>query len=172
IATPITPTRVKSELLNAMEHFRYKERCLFCDIVHQELSDNERIFLQNDHFLAIAPFACRSPFEVWILPIQHETFFEWNTEYGHLAAILKEILQKINVTLNNPNFVMVLHSGPNLSTGKLRGYWKTLERDYHWHIEITPRFRGFTSFDIGSGFHINIMSPESATSILRQKKNQ
>lgn len=170
IATPITPTRVKSELMNAREHYRYKERCLFCDIINQELSDDERVIQQNDKFVALAPFASRSPFEVWIFPIQHETFFEWNGEHTQLAAILKDILQKIHVTLNNPNYVTVLHSGPNISTGKLRGYWKTLERDFHWHIEITPRFRGLSSFDVGSGFHVNLVSPESATKILKNGK--
>jgi len=171
LATPITPNRVKTELINSMEYFRYKERCLFCDIINQELDDDERIVLQNDKFLTIAPFASRSPFTVWILPKQHETFFEWNAEHAPLASIMQDILQKIKITLNNPNFVMVLHSGPNLAAGKLRGYWKTVERDYHWHIEITPRFRGFTSFDIGSGFHINVVSPENATKLLKHGKS-
>ncbi|MFQ5602133.1 MAG: galactose-1-phosphate uridylyltransferase [bacterium] len=169
IATPITPTRVKTELLNAMEHFQYKERCLFCDIIHQELNDDERIIHQNDKFLAMAPFASRSPFEVCILPKQHETFFEWNEDYRQLAEILQSILTKINNILYHPNYVMVLHSGPNVATGKLRGYWKTLDRDYHWHIEITPRFRGYTSFEIGSGFHINMVSPENAAAILKSE---
>jgi UDPglucose--hexose-1-phosphate uridylyltransferase len=170
IATPITPTRVKYELMSAMEHYRYKERCLFCDILYQELRDDERVVAANEKFVAISPFASRSPFEIWLLPQQHETFFEWNNEHAALAAILKDILQRINTTLNNPNYVMVLHSGPNVATGKLRGYWRTLERDYHWHFEITPRFRGFTSFDIGSGFPINGVSPEHATQILKQGK--
>ncbi|NIR47743.1 galactose-1-phosphate uridylyltransferase [candidate division KSB1 bacterium] len=170
IATPITPTRVKTELMNSMEHYQYKERCLFCDIINQELSVNERVIQENEKFLALAPFASRSPFEVWIFPKAHETFFESNREHTQLATILKDILQKITTTLNHPNFVMVLHSGPNIANGRLRGYWKTLEKDYHWHIEITPRLRGFTSFDVGSGFHVNIVSPESATRILREGK--
>ncbi len=168
IATPITPTRVKTELMNALEHFKYKERCLFCDIINQEMADAERVIQQNEHFVALAPFASRSPFEVWIFPRNHETFFEWNSEQRALAAILKDVLQRIKAVLNNPHFIMVLHSGPNMGAGKLRGYWKTLERDYHWHIEITPRLRGFASFDIGSGFHVNVVSPESATCMLKQ----
>ena len=170
IATPITPTRVKYELMSAMDHYRYKERCLFCDIMYQELSDDERVVAANEKFVVISPFASRAPFEVWLLPRQHETFFEFNNEHAALATILKDILLRINTTLNNPNYVMVLHSGPNVATGKLRGYWRTLERDYHWHIEITPRFRGFTSFDIGSGFPINAISPEHATKILKKGK--
>ena len=168
IATPITPTRVKTELMNAMEHYQYKERCLFCDIINQELADQERVIQENDHFLALAPFASRSPFEVWIFPRHHETFFEWNSEHRQLALMLKDVLSRIAVVLKRPHFVLVVHSGPNVATGKLRGYWKTLERDFHWHIEITPRLRGFTSFDIGSGFNVNVVSPESATRILRQ----
>ena len=35
IATPITPFLVKAELMNAEAHFANKERCLFCDIIHQ-----------------------------------------------------------------------------------------------------------------------------------------
>ncbi|MFQ5677333.1 MAG: hypothetical protein ACE5G1_15705, partial [bacterium] len=72
--------------------------------------------------------------------------------------------------LNEPNYVMVLYSGPNISTGQERGYWKTIERDYHWHIEITPQFRGFSGFEIGSGFQINVISPETAAEILRLEK--
>ncbi|MCG8604415.1 galactose-1-phosphate uridylyltransferase [bacterium] len=170
IATPITPTRVKMELMNAMEHYQYKERCLFCDIIHQELSSDERVIFQNEEYLAVIPFASRSPFEVWIMPKQHETFFEAKTNYSQLASILKSILTKVKTVLNDPNFVMVLHTGPNITTGRLRGYWKTVERDFHWHIEITPRFRGFASFDIGSGFNINVVSPETATRILKQER--
>lgn len=170
IATPITPTLVKAELVNAMEYYQYKERCVFCDMINQEITDDERIISQNDHFLAFSPFAARSPFEVWILPKKHETFFEWNTHQEPLAVILKEILNKITVTLNDPNFIMVLHSGPNIAAGKLRGYWRTLEKDYHWHMEITPRFRGVTSFEVGSGFQINQVPPEVAAKILREQE--
>ncbi len=167
LATPIAPARLRGELVNTLEHYRYKERCLFCDIISQELSDGERVIYQNEKFVALSPFASRVPFSVWILPIKHETFFEWNTEFGKLAALLKSILVKFKTILGDPNFVMVLHTGPNLATGKERGYWKTLEKDYHWYIEITPRFRTFTSFEVGSGFQVNVVSPERATKILK-----
>ncbi|MFQ5648632.1 MAG: DUF4931 domain-containing protein [bacterium] len=167
IATPITPARVKVELLNAMEHYKYKERCLFCDIIFQELSDDERVITQNEQFVAVSPFASRAPFSVWILPKKHETFFEWNSEYRHLAKILQQVLVKIKHILSDPPFVMALHTGPNMIKGQHRGYWKSLEKDYHWYFEITPRFRTYTSFEIGSGFQVNAVSPERATKILK-----
>jgi UDPglucose--hexose-1-phosphate uridylyltransferase len=168
IATPITPALVKAELMQAREHFKYKERCLFCDILNQEMTDGERLINHNDKYAAFSPFASKAPFEVWIMPKNHETFFEWNSEYGHLAKLLKDILTRIKTSLKDPNFVMVLHTGPNISAGRQRGYWKTVERDYHWHIEITPRFRGYTSFYIGSGFQINVIAPERAAEILKK----
>ncbi len=170
IATPITPARVKAVLMNAMEHFRYKERCLFCDIIFQELNDNVRVIDQNDHFVALAPFASRVPFAVRILPKKHETFFEWNSEHTQLAELLQRTLVKLHQILDDPHYIMVLHTGPNMATGKRRGYWKTLERDYHWYIEITPRFQAYTNFEIGSGFYVNVISPERAAKILQTEK--
>ena len=58
----------------------------------------------------------------------------------YLAYILREILFQIHKTLNNPNFIMTLHSGPNITAGHDRGYWKTLEKDlslaYRHHAQI------------------------------------
>lgn len=170
IGTPITPLRVKMELLNAQLYYQYKERCLFCDVVRQELEDAHRLVADNDAFAAYCPFAARAAFEVWVMPKRHETFFEWNNELPDLAQILKVVLRKIREVLNDPNYVFVIHSGPNLLAGKQRGYWKTLERDYHWHIEITPRLRGVTSFEIGSGFQVIWMSPERAAAYLRDAR--
>ena len=34
---------------------------------------------------------------------------------------------------------MVLHSSPNtLHRSDVLDYWKTIDDDYHWHIEILP----------------------------------
>jgi len=167
IATPITPLRVKEELVNAMHYFQFKERCMLCDIVRQELKQQERIIIDDGHFVALSPFAARIPFEVWILPQKHETFFEQNTRYEQLAKTLKQILARLRKVLNDPHYVLVIHSGPNIEAGRFRGYWRTLEQDFHWHIEITPRLRGYTSFEIGSGFNINSIAPERAAVILR-----
>jgi UDPglucose--hexose-1-phosphate uridylyltransferase len=168
VATPITPVRVKQELINAREYYQYKERCVFCDVVRQELDDQARIVVENTHFVALAPFASRAPFETWILPKEHEPFFELNNQLLSLADVLRGVLGRIRTVLNDPHYILVFHSGPNLKAGKLRGYWKTLERDFHWHIEITPRFREFTSFEVGSGFPINKVPPEKASALLRE----
>jgi hypothetical protein len=42
-ATPFVPRRVLHELRSARDYFQLKERCLFCDMVRQELAQKERI---------------------------------------------------------------------------------------------------------------------------------
>lgn len=169
IATPVTPPRVKQELLNCAQHYQMKERCLLCDIVHQEESEGTRVVVDGKDFLAFLPFASGSPFETWILPKQHETFFEDNAHLEELAWILRRVLAALCDVLHEPNYVMLIHSGPNTSYGQRRGYWRTLAQDYHWHMEIVPRVRGFTSFEIVSGMYVNFVPPEHGARVLREK---
>jgi len=167
----MTPARVKAELLNSLEHYKNKERCLFCDIIFQEQTDDERVVYESENFIVLSPFASRAPFSVWILPKKHETFFEWNSQLLELAETIGIVLRRIATVLNDPNYIMVFHTGPNTAAGTMRGYWQTVEKDYHWYIEVTPRFREYTSFEIGSGFQVNVVSPENATQILKTKND-
>src|SRR3989449_3157056 len=66
IALPIVPTTVVNEIAGCREHYKDKERCIYCDIIHQEISDRSRVVSENSEFLSIAPFASRFPFEVWV----------------------------------------------------------------------------------------------------------
>ena len=38
IATPVIPKFVKEKLDGAKSYYDYKERCIFCDMIRQELS--------------------------------------------------------------------------------------------------------------------------------------
>lgn len=167
IASPVTPKRVKDELVNSLEYFQFKERCLFCDMIKQELMMKERLILEDGVFFAFAPFASRRPFELWVGPQRHETFFELEADLKALAKMLKALLTKLFKLLKNPNYIMVIHSGPNMRAGQRRGYWQTLEKDFHWHIEITPHVQSDTSLEVSSGFPVNSVPPERAAELLR-----
>ena len=55
----------------------------------------------------------------------------------NLAALLRRTLQRIRTVTED--FHLVLHTSPNsLHPSKTLGYWKTIDDDYHWHIEIMP----------------------------------
>lgn len=97
IATPVNPKRVKEELVGARKYFEYKERCVFCDVIHQELGQGDRIIADIDGVVAIAPFASRFPFEVWILPKEHSPdFYTIKPEHRRaLAGIIKKVMLKL-----------------------------------------------------------------------------
>jgi UDPglucose--hexose-1-phosphate uridylyltransferase len=163
VAMPIIPKRVIEEIEGARKYYDFKERCVFCDIVAQEINDDVRVVSSNESFLAIEPFAARFPFETWILPKTHEPAFEeiGRNEIMHLARLLKEILSKINAALNNPPYNFILHTLP--LQGDNRNW-------YHWHLEIMPKLTKVAGFEWGSGFYINPTAPEEAARYLREIK--
>ncbi len=78
IALPIVPRRVREEVDNCWHYYDEKERCIFCDIIRQELETGERVIGENDHFITLSPYASRFPFEMWLLPKVHGSSFENN----------------------------------------------------------------------------------------------
>lgn len=169
IATPITPKRVKEELLATKKYFERHERCVFCDILRQESEDGPRIVSQNTSFFAYCPFASRSPFETWILPKKHSADFRVleGDYFADLATILKECLLKIKIMLNDPPYNIILHTAP-FRRRKKEGHWKTIEEDYHWHLQISPRLTRDAGFEWGTGIYINPTPPEEAAQLLRE----
>jgi hypothetical protein len=65
----------RRELVNgAKNYFEYKERCVFCDMIKQELSTGQRVVAENDDFVAFVPFAARFPFEVHPITLPIATY--------------------------------------------------------------------------------------------------
>ncbi|MDP2940985.1 MAG: DUF4931 domain-containing protein [Candidatus Omnitrophota bacterium] len=168
IATPVNPKRVKEELVGAKFYYDYHERCIFCDLIKQEMELKERLILDIDGFIAITPFAARFPFEVWILPKKHSCDFTSLQPAARLelGKVLKRVLAKLRKGLNDPPYNYVLHTAP--FQRKKIGYWKTINQDYHWHIEIMPRLTRVAGFEWGTGFYICPLPPEEAARFLRE----
>jgi UDPglucose--hexose-1-phosphate uridylyltransferase len=168
IATPVNPKRVKEELAGARFYYDYHERCVFCDLIKQEMESKERLILDIDGFIAVAPFASRFPFEIWILPKKHSCNFvdlDFERRFD-LGRILKKVLAKLKKGLNDPPYNYVLHTAP-FRRQKV-GYWRSIDHDYHWHIEIMPRLTRVAGFEWGTGFYICPLPPEDAAKFLRE----
>ena len=161
IALPVVPKRVQEELDGARKYFEFKERCVYCDMLRQELKDSERLILATDEFAAISPFAARFPFETWILPRRHESHFEAirEAEVLNLAWVLRNILRKIDRVLEKPAFNLIVHSAP---------VQEAAAEHYHWHIEIIPKLTRVAGFEWGTGFYINPTPPEESARFLRE----
>ena len=113
----------------------------------------------NEDFLALAPFAPRSPFETMILPKAHESSFSPRSSFRNLAEILQRTLKQIDSVLELPPYNMMIHTSP----------FRDENNDYyHWHIEIIPKLTKIAGFEWGSGFYINPTPPEEAAQFMRE----
>ncbi len=170
IATPVTPLRVKEELLGARRYYEDKERCLICDMIAQERESQVRVVLDSTHMIAICPFASRFPFEVWLLPKQHQCDFVrmQSAELADLAGVFKQVLSRLKSVLDDPPYNALLHTAPFRHLHSRPGHWKTIGDDYHWHIELIPRLTRVAGFERGSGFYINPTPPEESARYLRE----
>ena len=155
IALPIVPKRVNEELQSSLEYYSYKDRCVFCDILNQELSDKERIVEENEFYISFTPFVSRFPYEMWIMPKSHVSQFAdtQKEEVKPLGIILRNSMRKLKKLLNDPPYNYIIHTSP------INGHEKEY---YHWHIEIMPKLANVAGFEWGSGFYANPVPPEEA----------
>ena len=162
IALPIVPDFVREEIEGARRHFEAKERCVFCDIVRQEMASGTRVIQENADIVALAPYAPRFPFETWLLPRRHASRFEDapRHEYESLARLLKSVLVRIDRALESPAYNLIVHSAPFNDANHTTDH-------YHWHVEILPKLARTAGFEWGTGFYINPTSPEEATRVLK-----
>jgi UDPglucose--hexose-1-phosphate uridylyltransferase len=161
IALPILPRMIVSELEGSKSYYNYKERCVFCDIIHQENMQNTRTVAQNERFIAFTPFAPRSPFEMWIMPKKHSCSYTSMAEgdFRDLTSIFSECMRRLDKCIPQVPYNFVLHTAPLRS--------QPLEY-YHWHFEIMPKLTKVAGFEWGSGFYINPIPPEDAARYLRE----
>jgi UDPglucose--hexose-1-phosphate uridylyltransferase len=155
--------------MTARDYYIQKERCLYCDVLEQELKTQQRLIAENCDFVAFAPFASRFPFELCVMPKSHNSAFSRisDSERRNLAHILRDVLQKLDNTLGRLPYSLSLQDRPFVRPRK--GYWETIEADFHWHLEILPQVFRVTGFEWASGFFCNPVPPETAAQCLSSR---
>jgi len=161
IVTPVVPITVWEEMTGSLEFYNYRGRCIYCDMIQQELASGQRVVMDTPGFLALCPFASRFPFEVWVLPKAHSSHYEniQRQAVEEMGMVLKTILCKLEVALDDPPYNYNVHTTP-FDTPEIP--------HYHWHMEIIPRLTKIAGFEWGSGFYINPVLPEQAAAFLRE----
>lgn len=160
IATPIVPLWFRNQIEEARRYCDDTGRCVYCDIIENELKFNERIVMETEHFVVFEPYASKSPYETWILPKLHNSSFRHisDREISDLAPTLQNALIRLHNAVDNLNYNYFIRSAPIGDD--------TVEH-YHWHIQIQPRITTPAGFELGSGIYINTTPPEEAARILR-----
>ncbi len=171
VATPVIPRRLETELRWSKNHFDRKERCLYCDILRQELEQETRVVERHADFVAFCPFAPRFAFEVWVFPVVHGHRFEDldDPALEGLAGVMKSVLHRVE--RKSPDYHLVLHTAPNEKSPPVWGLaWETLPDDFHWHIEVLPRQADVARLHREEEFYVNPVTPEEAARQLREAR--
>ncbi|XVE89776.1 hypothetical protein DITRI_Ditri20bG0022300 [Diplodiscus trichospermus] len=158
LSLPIVPPSVSVRLDSMKEYFNQTGKCSLCEVHSKDLLINE-----TSHFISIAPFSGSFPFEIWIIPRYHSPHFHEldNEKAVDLGGLLKLILRKMSLQLNNPPFNFMIHTSP-LQVADL-------ELPYcHWFLQIVPQLTGVGGFELGSGCYINPVFPDDAAKLLRE----
>lgn len=161
IVTSVVPITVWEEMTGALEFYNYRGRCIYEDMIRQDLKDGSRVVYDSPEFLVFCPYASRFPFETWIVPKRHGSHYETiqRHQVEELGSVLKTTLAKLELALDDPPYNYVLHTAP-FDTPDLP--------HYRWHFELFPRLTRVAGFEWGSGFYINPVAPEEAAAFLRE----
>jgi len=160
IATPVIPSQVRHRVHEALRHYDDVGECMFCHMVEREIEDQTRIVIKSEHFVAMEVFASATPFATHIFPLRHMASFAdiSEIEIADLARVLRTLLAKIYVGLENPDLNYTVRSAPTEYAGA---------RHFHWYVSVIPRLTRVAGFELGSGMFINTVVPEAAAEFLR-----
>ena len=166
IASAVEPFGLKEKLSTAREYFSAKGSCLYCDLIAQEIKDGKRVVAESKNFVVLTPYAGRFLFELNIYPKKHAPHFEEEMTpevADDLASMLKLILMKFKVGLDNPSYNFVIQTAPLCKKGESHDF-------YHWRMELAPRLTQTAGFEKGTDFFINSIPPEYTAQYLREVK--
>jgi UDPglucose--hexose-1-phosphate uridylyltransferase len=158
--TAVVPSNIRKKLEEAARYYDDHGRCVYCDLIQEELFFGKRIVMDTEKFVVLHPFASRFPFETWIIPKEHQASFGLISieDSKRFAKVLKTTLSKLYTKLNDPGYNYVIHTAPVKDE---------VEDYYHWHLQIIPRLTTTAGFEMGSGIYINVSLPEETAPFLR-----
>lgn len=161
VALPVVPEAINERLNRAQDHYYLKERCIYCDVLNQELDYGRRVLVENSDYVVFAPFAATFPFQLLVYPRSHGAAFEHTDDRRLylLAEILQEVLVRYNRILDRPAFNVILHNNP---------FDRDVSHYFHWHVELVPILSGIGGFELATHSHINAIPPEEAVEILKK----
>ena len=160
IALPTVPPAVAAELRRAEMEYRRDRNCPYCRLIQNERLRGERVIYDDNGFIAFCPFASLQPYEVWLMPTDHQGSFDELAPdaLDRLAEALHAVAGRAESVVADGAFNLMLRTAP----------WRVPCGDWsHWRIELLPRAAALAGFELASGMFINPVAPERAASKLR-----
>jgi UDPglucose--hexose-1-phosphate uridylyltransferase len=124
--------------------------CVLCRVLAEELEQRIRIVGQRDGLVLLCPFAGRQPYELLVAPRECESDPFTSGVLGAVLALAAEGLRRLRVAEGPVPVNMWVHASG------------------HWHFEVLPRLTILAGLELGSGYFVNTLAPESAAGVLRE----
>jgi len=162
------PLEISKETERQQAYFQENKRSLLADYVQLELRQQERIVLENDHFVALVPFWATWPFETMLVSKRHVgDLLEFSEEEKEaLADMLKKLTAKYdNLFEVSFPYSAGMHQRP-VNDGD--------HPEWHWHMHFyPPLLRSATVKKFMVGYEMlatpqRDITPEWAASRLRE----
>ncbi len=160
IALALVPPRLAALSEWARRYHAEHGLCAMCEELQVETRHREHIVEETDRFLALVPYAAEHPYEIWIVPLDHQASFidiedAALSEFGELLA---RSLRRLKRVLNDPPYNFVINSAPKHEFGAAH---------FHWRLRLVPQVAVWGGFEMGGGLPINPSSPEDDAAALR-----
>lgn len=158
VGLPFIPDRIRRESALLRGRRKRGEPCPVC----AEAGDAREMVGENEHFIALAPFASRSPFQVRVLPRRHAADFGQidDRETGALEELLGRVVRAMESGLGTISWNLLIQSAPLYAAGT---------DAFHWSVDVVPRLTVDGGFELATGIPINIVPPEEAAERLRNE---
>lgn len=162
------PKKLETEINSSKKHLDKTGRCLFCDILKNEIEAKDRIIFENEDFITFLPFFTDYPYGVNIAAKEHiQNLSQMNViQKNNLAKILKETAGTLDSLFDYPfPYMMCMHQDP-VNSGDFSDC-------FHFHIEFYPPMRAAdkqkfnASSETGAWAACNPTAPEEKAAELR-----
>lgn len=124
--------------------------CIVCRVLAEEREQRIRVVEERDGIVLLCPFAGRQPYEMLAAPVECEGEPFTSTSLGAALTLAAEGVRRLREAEGDVPLNLWLHAGG------------------HWHLEIMPRFTVLAGVELGSGYFLNTLAPESAAGVLRE----
>jgi UDPglucose--hexose-1-phosphate uridylyltransferase len=157
-ALPFVPAAIARERERFTAYWeRTQGRNLLADLLQEEVKRRERVVAIDSEAVVLCPFASRVPFHMQVVPRAAAARF---TDDGPLGArVLHEALRRLAAVLGGlPPLNMWVRTAPH-----------DAER-FCWRIDMMPRLAHQAGLELGTGVHLNVLTPEDAAGRLRDAR--
>ena len=124
--------------------------CVLCRVLADELRHRMRVVSERDGLVLLCPFAGRQPYEMLVAPRECKTDAFTSPDLGAALGLVADGIRRLRIAEGPTPVNTWLHAAG------------------HWHFEVVPRLTVLAGLELGAGYFVNTLAPESAAGVLRE----